>query len=924
MLGLIVFPVGALAPGIGQDSFTQGPSMMADTNLTPTADSLPTGVVTLVFTDLEDSSALCERHGTSFEPARATHFRILRETLARNNGAEVHTAGDAVFAAFAIPMDAVRWTIEAQRALIAEAWPPAIGPVRVRMGMFTGQPILSDNNGLLDYFGSAPNRAARVTAAAHGGQILAAESTQVLSRQEAQKSGIGFEDLGFHRLKGVGEEHLFQLRAEGLPERFPVPLTLGSVRHNLPLPQTPFFSRDTETSALTSLIAAGKRLITVTGFGGMGKTRIALQAAELCADQFPGGAWWSDLSESRDGEAMVQKIGFDLGLDMQPPPSARDRLLGWLREQKHVLLILDNLEQVSGVEAVVKDILAASPEIVCLITSRRRFGLQAETVYDLPSLPPDIAIPFFVERARARESTFEITPDNSEDVVVLCGQLDGVPLALELAAARATTMTPRQMVARLGERFKLLQTRSPDLPERQRGIRAAIDWSYQLLDADLRTLFSQLSVFSRTGFTLEDAEAICQSLDVMDGVAFLRDHSLLQSATDAASQTTRFHMPEALREYATERLAELSADLQRKTHESHAAYYLAFAEKRLGQLRTSDEAAALKELEFVSDDLKAAEVWTGGESDATLARRPDLHFRLCLVLGNLQFRRGFLRTAEAYFDSGIRSATAVTGSSVKNHISLLRGSAELHVRLRQLDTARKRLESAHALASDADLEPEGVDGEADEQNLYGHIALGEGDFEVARSHFRQALGLLAAANASPITIALLYNNLGLTEYEDPDGDRELGIDLLKQALSMRRVNGDTRGVASTLNNIGNFAFLKERWDEAAGYYAESLGIERSLNHAFGVAVTLNNFGEAKERADDQETALRCFAAVAQLCFEGGSPHFEIADGHFKRISDGIGLSPEGQEDLRRRVQGRNLESISSWAIEGCNDPAGST
>jgi predicted ATPase/class 3 adenylate cyclase len=603
----------------------------------------PTGIVTLVFTDIEDSCLHWERHRAAFRPALDEHNRVIREVSAEWNGCEVGSEGDAFFLVFSRATDAVQFAVEAQQRLAACPWStllPDHGEIRVRIGMHTGEPLAVTNSGRPDYLGPAVNRAARVSSAAHGGQVLVSEATHTLVRG-ALPPGITFLDLGTHRLKGVGEEVLWQVCHPALAADFPKPSTLDASRHNLPLPSTPFIGRDQDLQEWAALLhSPGTRLLTLTGPGGIGKTRCALQLAELVGEQFADGVWWVGVEEALNGEGMIQRIAYHLRIHLQPQPSVQEQLWAFLRDRE-MLLVLDNTEQIPDAGRVVKELLAEAPLLKCLVSTRRALDLRQEKVVEVQPLPGAEAEALFVEAARSRSTRFCISPENAADITELCRRLEGVPLAIELAASRIVGLTPREIIGRLKQQLRLLQSRSPDLPPRQRALRGAIDWSYELLSSEDQQVFLQLSVFAG-GFQMEHAEAIVEGTDPFESVLELRRQSLLRADTDASSQETRFQMLEAVRQYAAENLQDESI------RERHAAFYAQFAEHRVEQIRSRNEAEALAELSGEFENLRAAFAW------AEEQRAPELSARLAMALYHIAHPRGFWEEARLCLEAGER------------------------------------------------------------------------------------------------------------------------------------------------------------------------------------------------------------------------------------------------------------------------------
>ena len=496
--------------------------------------ALPTGTVTLLFTDVEGSTRLLHKLGAlAYAGALAEHRRLLREAFARHGGVEVDTQGDAFFYAFATAAAALEAAGEAQRAL-------AGGPIRVRMGVHTGTPHVAAEG----YVGPDVHRAARIAACGHGDQVLVSAATAALA------GGRDLRDLGEHRLKDLSApERIYQLGAAEFPP-------LASLNQtNLPIPATPFVGRGKELGEIGALLAReGVRLVTLTGPGGAGKTRLALQSAGLASDAYPNGVWWVPLAALRDPELVLPTAARALG--------ANDALADHIGDRR-LLILFDNFEQVVEAASALAELLAACPRLDLLVTSREPLHLAAEQEYAVPPFAHEDGIAFFAARARAARPDFEANGVVSE----ICRRLDDLPLALELAAARVKALSPKQILERLEQRLPLLTGGARDLPERQRTLRATIDWSYELLSEEERRTFRRLAVFIG-GCTLDAAEAVTRS--DLDTLQSLVGKSLLRVSDE------RYWMLESIREYAAERLeqSDEAGDLRRR----HADYFLELVE----------------------------------------------------------------------------------------------------------------------------------------------------------------------------------------------------------------------------------------------------------------------------------------------------------------------------------------------------------
>ena len=468
-------------------------------------DSPPTGTITFLFTDIEGSTKLWERGPEAMSEALPRHDKILHETIETNGGLVFKTVGDAFCAAFSTAKDALEAALESQRRFVSSEWERS-GSLRVRMALHTGTADERDG----DYFGPPLNRVARLLSAAYGGQVLLSLTTQELLRDQLP-ADVELRDLGEHHLKDLGRpEHVFQLVTSGLIADFPPLHTLDFHPNNLPLQSTPLVGREREVGEVAERVRSEEvRLLTLTGPGGTGKTRLGLQAAAYLLEDFSDGAFFVALSTITEPELVTSTIARALGVKESAEQSPMEGLKNYLRDRR-LLLFLDNFEQVLESAPLVGELLGACPKLKVLVTSRTRLRLYGEHEYPVPplSLPDPRVMPslevltryeavrLFVERARAVKADFEVTNENAATVAEICARLDGLPLAIELAAARVKVLPPQKMLDRLPNRLKLLTSGARDLPERQRTLRATMEWSHALLEEGEKVLFARLSVFA--------------------------------------------------------------------------------------------------------------------------------------------------------------------------------------------------------------------------------------------------------------------------------------------------------------------------------------------------------------------------------------------------------------------------------------------
>jgi predicted ATPase/class 3 adenylate cyclase len=578
---------------------------------------LPTGTVTFLFTDIEGSTGLLQALGDRFAAVLDRHAAIVRRAIADGGGVEVSTHGDAFFAVFASPAGAVRAAVAAQRGLVSHDWSPG-PPVRVRMGLHTGEGVLGGD----DYAGIDVHRAARIADAAHGGQVVLSDATRGLVKQ-ALGAGASLRDLGMHRLRGIDEpERLHELVVEGLPSDFPPPRTLDARPSNLPPQLTSFVGREEEIAEVERLLGH-TRLLTLTGPGGSGKSRLALQVAGELLTRFRDGSCFVDLSPVIDPALVPAAVANALGV----PEAAGRPILDEVKEHlrhRELLQVIDNFEQVAEAGPVLEELLGAAPSLRTMVTSRVVLSLRGEQEYPVPPLQvPDpgrlpsgvsalgavAAVRLFTERAVAANPRFALTERNAPAVAEITARLDGLPLAIELAATRTKVLTPEEILSRLRRRLELLTSGPRSLPERQRTLRAAIAWSYDLLDPDERRLFAGLSVFTG-GWAFESAEAVCDpdglGLDALDGLTSLVDKSLIRRS-EASGQPSRFSMLETIREFGLEQL-EASGDLE-PVRRRHAEHFLRLATEAEPHLTAKDQGAWLDRCEREHANLRAALRW---------------------------------------------------------------------------------------------------------------------------------------------------------------------------------------------------------------------------------------------------------------------------------------------------------------------------
>ncbi len=834
--------------------------------------TLSRGTFTFLFSDIEGSTRLEEAVGRDrYAELRGRHRKILRAATEAHGGIEQGTEGDSLFVAFHEAPDAVEAAVAAQRAMAAEPWPDG-ATIKVRMGLHTGGAEQSGES----LVGLGINRAARLAALAHGGQILASSLVrdQLVDRPV---EGVTMRDLGEHRLKDLSAPvRIVQIVADGLPSDFPAVRSLDARPNNLPTQLTTFVGRDAELEAAARLLA-GTRLLTLTGPGGTGKTRLSLQLAARSSDDFPDGIFFVPLEPIRDRMLVAPRIASTLGVAESTARSIDESLADWLRD-KRLLLVLDNFEQVVAAAPIVADLLRAAPGIKAVVTSRAVLHVSGEQEYEVPGLPapPDpsqesgmermtrgggdrpidlvalgqyAAVRLFIERAVAVRPGFSVTNENAPAVAAISARLHGMPLAIELAAARIKLLSPDAILVRLDHQLDVLAAGARDLPERQQTLRGAIAWSYDLLDEGGKRLLDRLSVFA-AGCDLASAEAICGPSseiggDILDGLMALVDQSLVKVEESAAGET-RFRLLDTIREYAAEQLeADGETDLIRARHRD---WYVALVPQAAAELSGPDQRRWLDRLELEHDDIRAV------LDRAVAAPDPSVAIGVAFSMWRFWQKHGHL--AEA-----------------RRRLEAMESAPWSH------DDPRLRAKLVEAL---------------------GGTCWWQGDLDGMNPRYREALEIWQTLDDEAELANAYYNasftystNVGFGPTEG-DNDRT-GLLYLERARDAFRRLGDRRGEANALWGLGNYHYFRrypgngeEQFRETLTIFGEvgDLTMEAWTLHMLGTSLLRN--GHVDEARVNIAHAIRHFHAAGDasgltLTFDDMSA-VAVADGDLPRAA----------------------------------------
>ncbi len=870
----------------------------------------PSGTVTFLFTDIEGSTRLWELHPAAMRAALARHDALLRGCIEAHRGFVFKTIGDAFCAAFETAPEAVAAAVDAQRAVAGEPW-EGVPPLKVRMALHTGAAEERDG----DYFGPPLNRVARLLATAHGGQVLLSLPTEELVR-DTLPPGLRLLAMGEHRLKDLlRQETVFQVAAPDLPESFPPLKSLGARPNNLPVQLTPMVGRQEELTELSRMLRRdGLRLVTLTGPGGTGKTRLSLQAAAEALDDFSDGVYFVPLAAITEPPLVATAILQALGIAEQAGRAAPE-LLRELLKERDLLLVLDNFEQVLDAARLVGDLLTGCPKLRIVATSRVALTVPGEQVFPVAplGLPPAksrhpdpgqleryAAVELYVRRAEAVRPGFALSRENAPAVVEICQRLDGLPLAIELAAARSRVLTPRETLDRLDHRLRLLTGGARNLPPRQQTLRNAIDWSYDLLGEEGRTLYRRLGVFAG-GWDLEAAETVVPGpeedmdpLDLLDGLAALVDHSLVRRHEEGDG-SSRYSLLGSLREYAMEKLEE--AGEAPALRDRHLRYYRELAAASVPELEGPDQKRWLDRLELELDNFRPALDWA-----LQAPERADLAAGLAADLWWFWYVRGYWTEGRERLRV-VHERTSALGATY-HRCKLLHGFGVMGYLQGDYAAARDAYETVLPMWREVGDRR----GESGTLNVLGVLHRDSGEPEMAIRYYEQALALRREIQdrngiaGTLVNLALVRTDLG---------DYEAAWTLYQEALPLQRATGHRHSLAMMLNNMGQIAYYRGDSAAARACWEESLTLRRELVDDRGVAMSLVCLAslEQDEGRDGEATplyleALETVEAVgdrwlATFC-HNGLGNIALTRRDFRAAYDHYRQAAEVRRDLKDR------------------------
>lgn len=867
----------------------------------------PSGTVTFLFIALEGPTALREPEKETFFTAEEHPCMSLRRQIRAQDGYVVRETGDGCMAAFAAVGNALSCALACRQELFQ-----AESSLNLRGALHTGD-ISIDAGG--DYEGAVLEQVARLLMAAHDGQILCSEETATVLRRNLP-ADVGLVDLGVYRLSDLpASEHVFELQDAALPLREFPPLRANQVHTGrLPLSFTRFFGREAEITELAIGLRSGQtRLITLTGPGGTGKTRLALETARRLVEPLSGAVWFVPLADISDPALIADAILDTLGLPCSGSSNPLEQAVRALSVQPGCLL-LDNFEQLVDAGApVVQSLLERVSTLSVLITSRQTLGITAEREFAVSALstpqgshPPSTltlfgSVQLFLDRAQAVRPDFQVTRSNAHAVGELCDRLEGLPLAIELAAARVQVLTPAQMLIQMEQRFDFLVSRKRDVPTRHRTLRAAIDWSYHLLSPEMQRFFVRLSVF-RGGWTMEAAAAVCEDKSALDLLAQLRECSLVSAAEEAGAM--RFRMLESLREYAWDRLQQ-QGELE-AVQGLHRTFFLALAEASIPHMTGPGQETWLERLEGEHENLRVA-------LDVCLDRKEaETGLRLAAALCRFWAVRGHLR--EGRERCAVLLAMPEAQKHTQSRADALSGAAMLA--LGQGDHAATRLLYEESLVLLRELGEKR--GEALALNGLGIVAHRKGEYAAAHALYAEGL-MLRRAERDKEGIANSLNNLGALA--EDQGDYTAADSLHTESLALRRESGNQRGIANSLNNLGSLAYSRGDYPAARALYEESLALNRVLGDKGGAAHGLRNLGIVAEDlgAYDLARSLHAESLVLERELEnkGGAANALITLGLLQAQNGDIAGARASLEEALNLCRQLDDSRIAATAFGAC-------
>jgi len=831
-------------------------------------NALPSGTVTFLFTDVEGSTKLLNLLGeVRYGEALAEHRRLLRAAFGPRGGVEVDTQGDAFFIAFSGAPEALAAAADARSALEG-------GAIRIRVGIHTGTPLLTDEG----YVGVDVHRAARIAAAGHGGQVLVSAATVAVS------DGVNLVDLGEHRLKDLAApERLYQLGEEEFP-----PLKTLSVS-NLPVPASPFVGREPELEEICALLRdPDVRTLTVTGTGGIGKTRLALQAAAESSATFPDGLWWVALAPLTD--AALVPVGLAQMLAVREEEGvALSRALAERLEGRRMLVLLDNGEHLlPSLVDEVRALLEASAHITVLVTSRERLNASAEHVFAVPPMSAEDASAFF----RARAAMLGVSLDRSDTVAALCKRLDRLPLALQLAASRVRTFSPEQLLERLSRRLDLLKG-GRDLDPRQQTLRATIEWSHGLLSPEEQALFRRLAVFTG-GCTLEAAETVCDAeVDPLEGLV---DKSLLQRRDDAVEP--RFWMLESIHEFAAERLAASGEEAHLRA--GHALYFRALAERMAASLRAGDpEEIPVSVLEADIDNLRAAVVFGLAMVDKELVREITAALPLYWLDRDLY----------AEGRSWLERALALDEAEDDTRRRLLSGLATIAYRQGDHEVAVSASDETASLA----MRLAGVTDRFQLLRDQARAAGMKGELEAAERLWREALDAAIDADNG---VGISACRLNLVDLANTAQRHEHAEALAGENLPFVRARGQTRCEAYTLSALAETRVYRGHPADAAEDAVAGARRATQIGNNSLTAFCLDLAAAAAAARGEPHRSAKILGATEAAREAMGAPPNEQEEAIRARALELLGRDASGVEDAWAEGRALDLESALDLATAG--------